>query len=1119
MSWVRIESSTGLRVSAPSVSPPPVLEGFDKLFQPPLRLREIHSFSSVQSAWDGSVTEEVVLLSEVHLGGRVGDVCIAVGGPEMTEEALSVLQDCTVTLLQGTSGKGLQTALDALCTRPPRRIDVAPKLLELDGLTGNTAQEAPGNQALLSSAACDLQMEQNRMRNRHFLNEIRGHENRYQNTTNTTTTERKDGKTEEQLRHEKRVQLLWKNDHKDEDIEEGKSNDNNMLIVSNPSPRAIQLMTSSVEVPSAGSSALSRASLRLVNFLAKVLTRDIHYARRQALLYFLKLDTIPISLFSSRVRPEQEEAIFIPRTGEACDLSALVGQPVLKVIALLSRSEKLQEKGKAKTVLWREMSLSAVELGQLLTLAVQRTLCCTFPFHADLFGKDMWGKTHRSTVHTPLFAAYSASGLLIGSGTFYYVLNHRDRFLLTAMAMNSLACAPLERPYQFTKRDGARYPSVEQKSLDWSIQVTQLPLTVSSALAGTDTLDLCIFTVGDALSVVVGVSRTVQQRRGLNMSALANALKQGISSTVKGGVAKTAVPSRLGIPYFHALAYHVHTLCRHNLSPTQEFYTSVCALSVLENGLFFDKKPQELGVVPALLETLSQTGSDYYGDGVSFDDGDSDTAEQEYPVMNHSDPTAAPRVVSEQDAGCVCCLPFCRTKKPEGVDQDLFTASRASHGKHKLKKAKARYTSGRKNHAAGGGGASSEMPAPPREELLFLRQMLMLNLPLHAMWYYVGSRVAVTELLAFRSLEGTGVHSAFWLQRSLHPMVSAPHPRQPPPRSSEASSAAQETRRSPNAQYSIAFFRPRLEQSRCAPSDFVDEDEDEEAEAAAAASGVGVQTPESVLYLQDPSLSVDYVVVNHNAEYHREVSPGKPQQSQVTVFPLGVLERPVSSPLHGVMGRGGSGSTRRNPASDIYGHRAVHKRLLDDVLASEAMGCVGAGPADRISVEGEEEDDRVLTSLYFATEEKLHLKKHKHFGRASDQLHKGKGAAASSPSGNASVTAVVDQDEVLHTGNASDQGAGKSPAALLAEAAAAEKTTSLYTRLEEVVNVEEDLCGEEWNLLRAMEKRRLPKDFERRRDPDLFDAPKAPDHLRELCEELAFCKEAAVTLFNGVLVH
>lgn len=1091
MSWVRIESSTGLRVSAPSIAPPPVLEGFDKLFQPPLRLRQIHSFSTARSAWDGAGAEEeepleeVVLLSEVQLGGRVGDVCIAVGGPQMTEEALGVLQDCTVALLKGTSGKGLQTALDALCTRPPRRIDVAPKLLELDGLTGNTVpQKAPGNQALLSSAAYGLHTEQNRMCNRHFLNEIRGQKDPNTKASNTCESERME------LMKQKRVQMLMSNENG------GNTDASTSALVKNepPSQRALQLMASSVDDTTRSSSALtSEASLRMINFLAKVLTRDIHYARRQALLYFLKLDTVPISLFSCRVRPEQEEAIFIPRTGEACDLSALAGQPVLKVNALLARSEKLQEKSKPKTLLWREMSLSAVELGQLLTLAVQRTLCCTFPFHADLFGKDMWGKTHRSTVHTPLFAAFSASGLLIGSGTYYYVLNHRDRFLLAGMAINALACSPLERPYQFATVDGARYPSAEQKNLDWAIQVTQLPLTISSTLAGTDTLDLCIFTIGDAVSVVVGVSRTVQQRRGLNMSTLAEALKQGIGATVKGGGATTAVPSRLGIPYFHALSYHVHTLCRHNLSPTQEFYTSVCALSVLENGLFFDKKPQELGVVPALLETLSQTGSDYYGDGIAFDDGDNE--DQDYPVIDTSAGPNPTRVVREEDAGCVCCLPFCRKKKPDGIDQADFAASRARDGKHKLRKAKARYTGGKKSHQ-GAGGATSEMPARPREELFFLRQMLMLNLPLHAMWYFVGSRVAVTELLAFRSLEGTGVHSAFWLQRSLyHPLPQASTP-SPLHGGASAESKAEAHRRSTNSQYSIAFFRPRVEQSRRMPH--AEEEEEQH----------------GVLHLQDPSLSVDYVV---NWD-HREVSHGKPQQSQVTVFPVGILEKPVSSPLHGAVLA--DGRTQHPSSSGRNLDNAVRSRLLDAVLqASETMGVSSAAMEDE-----EEDEGAVLTSIYLATEEKLHLKKHKRFGRAADQLQQtnrnakggGGGGAATSGMEN-TVTEAMHQDEVLHTGDVS--GAVKSAAAVLADAAAAEKVTSLYTRVEEVVNVEEDLCGEEWNLLRAMEKRRLPKEFELRRDPDLFDAAKTPDHLRELCEELARCKEAAITLFNGVLIH
>eukprot|EP00796_Vickermania_ingenoplastis_P001559 gene1559-943_t len=995
MSWVRLESTNGLRMSAPSYSPPPVLEGFDKLFQPPIQLRRLHSFTHLTNAagWGEEAEEEevTVLLEGMELGGRVGGVCIAVGGSSTTIPALEVLQDCVVALLKSTSENGLQLVLDALCTRAPPRVDLAPRLLEGDGLSGTTIEKASESEALLSSDARAMTAAEKSKANRSFLRNIRED---YQRAI------------EPRGLNAKTAALTITSAAEEEDDEKARRESSTY--------RAMLLANLVPATSVAGGGAASPAALSTANFFAKVLTRGIHFARRQVLLYFLKLDTVPISVLSTRLSIQQEVAIYLPRTGGSSDLTTLIGQPALKVHSTLRRSEKLQAKSH-RTALWREATERAEEIGQMLILAIQRTLCGAFPFHADLFGKEMWGKTHRSTVHTPLFAAFSTSGLLFGSGTFYHVLDHRQRFLLATVAINALACAPLSRPYTFTSTSS----SAEKKLLNWAVQVVQLPLIVNTPLAGVDTLDLCIFSIGDALSLVIGISRTVQQQRGISMATVVDQLKKGIRAGPRVG---TAVPPPLGPHYFHSLAYHLHTLCHHNLSPTQEFYASVCALSVLENGLFFDNKAEEIGVAQGLKETLASAGAQYYGEGVVFDDGEDPNLPP--PLFTGGQPDS--QVVDDKDVGCVCCLPFCSKKKPEAVEQDAFAAARVKMAKTKLKKAKAKY-----NHKDTGA------ESPPPEVLSFNRRVLMLTLPLHAMWYLVAAHVAVAELLAFRSLEGSAVHSAYWVQRSVNPL----HHDSPSP-----SPAA---RRSTTSQYCVGFFRPCVQ--------------------ASYRYRLAAEEDGAALCLQDPSVSLDLAL-----QPSREVGRTMAEDSQVTVFPLSAMEVPVPSPLHVV------------PLPEIASGRTIGGESIIDVEEDEAT------------------EAALVTSIYLASEEKLRLKKHKRFGRAVQDPSMAQRRQEEDD----------DSADVVLAGMANQT---VSPAAAAAAAAAEKKLTSTFLRIEEVINLEENVLGEEWNVVRSLEKRRPPKAFSDRREPDLFDDPKASVSLRELCEALAVCKEAAVTLFNGAL--
>lgn len=1256
------------------MAPPPLLEGFESLFHPPLSLREIHCFSPSRTGWEEEEDQEVVvLMCEVHLGGRVGDACIAAGGSSSyTVGALEVLLENTKVLLRTTSENGLQLVLDALCTRSPVRMDIGSYLLEPDdGVSLMRKERAVAEMMLTSSSIwCSASpiggnaiLSQKKSNRRFIQNMLSPLSVQDRNPTccsggpgsrngvdkgpelpsdNTLSLE---GRTDGGLASPGSASysshtvvpspLLSPNSLPKEPPEVGLSSSGPTFPTAKPaypSPSSFtprELIASTVKEKDAQGN-------RIANFLSKALTFQVHYLRRRALLYFLQWDMVPLSLLSSRVRESEGKKVFVPpfsinpamvttvpnrgggggkrrsssrglsqlfHPGE--DLTPLVGLPSFPVGAVLRRSKRLQDVKSPKTVLWRKLTETSEELGSLLVLAVQRTLCCCFPHHTEFFGKEMWCKPHRATVHTPLFAAYSASGLLLGSGTFYHVLQHRERYILSAVAMNALATAPLSCPYKFAST-GERMAG-SPAPLDWKLDVQQFPLAVNHPTAGADTIDFCIWRVGDALAVVVGLSRMIQKQRGIPLQTLGEFLTHPKHAPANGLACITpSFSSCAGSAFLGMLSYALHVLCHHNLSPTQEYYAAVCSLSALERGIFFDSHYEELKIRGSLRDTLEKSGASYYygatnppsfsvpgaGAGVrettaipgtqgrvsaygnapfssSAEGFSSSSADDSSPIRSvHPSPPVMRLLevkgmetgeeIGETEVECVGCLPFSRRRRASTTKQEMFMTERVKMGQQKIAYAQAqletvgsiqeRDTSflGRSgtvrlptsssplslplpaSSSSCGSSSSANTALVPvsRVKLQFIRSLLLLYLSPSAMWYYAASRASMAEGLTFRSLEGTGVHSAFWLQQVEKEYSAETDGGRP-------TVGVVDSGRWSNSSSSISENRVRngnQAKSTSSHSNLITTTKSRDAEMTLAARSkycVGFFRPRvehsvqegAMLWLQNPGKTLEWAMggVVSSPSSFSEIN----RQTSVTVLPVAALEEVASSPLHGWMES--SSSASHSPA------------LLQNEGIMEISACtpilIGEEVEPVEEVEGNctnyNSGQGLLSSLHVTSQQVLRVKKYKRSSKKN--VHAKVGSIVTVGEEEAGEEDLYDEvlgemgddEEENMEMNRKENGSDTYPGerSKRKEKIKPTSTSSIKIQIAEVMNLENDWRGEENNLLRVLEKQSLPKAFSTRREPDLFDPPKCEDWVRDLCEELLLCKEAVTAVFHGALVH
>ncbi|EAN87648.1 hypothetical protein C3747_12g326 [Trypanosoma cruzi] len=149
MPWIRLEAENGLRVMAPSFSASPRMEGIDKLFEYPVRARSFHCFRgcAMPLEKDDNVDSRLCLMEEIlvlvqrqQMGGKLGEVTIAVGGPAASRDELTVVLDSAFDVVRRTNYSGARLIFDALCTSSAFAPAANDEVVEYDGLP--TLQES-----------------------------------------------------------------------------------------------------------------------------------------------------------------------------------------------------------------------------------------------------------------------------------------------------------------------------------------------------------------------------------------------------------------------------------------------------------------------------------------------------------------------------------------------------------------------------------------------------------------------------------------------------------------------------------------------------------------------------------------------------------------------------------------------------------------------------------------------------------------------------------------------------------------------------------------------------------------------------------------------------------------
>jgi hypothetical protein len=149
MSWVKVECSTGSRYTAPSHGrPPPDFSGSAQLFQHPLSLRRLQTFELSETSGTAEVGNAngcsdgvtvSIVIDQRDLGGHLGITTVIAGmaqaegerevdgtgcgsslvQPGEREYVLRLLLERTFAILSNTNDCGVGVLLDALCTRYP----------------------------------------------------------------------------------------------------------------------------------------------------------------------------------------------------------------------------------------------------------------------------------------------------------------------------------------------------------------------------------------------------------------------------------------------------------------------------------------------------------------------------------------------------------------------------------------------------------------------------------------------------------------------------------------------------------------------------------------------------------------------------------------------------------------------------------------------------------------------------------------------------------------------------------------------------------------------------------------------------------------------------------------
>lgn len=602
MSWVVVESSNGSRYSAPSHGRPlPSLSGVAQLFQPPLSLRHLHTLDMVEA--DGALSFDKggccdgvgvsIVVEQRDLGGHLGITTVVAGceqeeaedstvvhhashreGESVAAPALRCLVERVFSILRSTNDRGVAVLLDAVCTRAPFPLTAAATarastVVEDDGGPCVSAALTQAR-AQLPRFRTDVSCDTEKPSNLQFL----------QRVTQREASSVGNG-------HSAPLQLL-------------------------PPNSALNTVRSAKAARTSSASPLSFATA----------------VRRQALLYFVRHDVVPLSFLASRV-----EHIELSGRGRTTKTSADVTVHTLDSAALMDAgivlhtlAQRIDIPGakrattpatpqsrlsctpllnlKASTALKRSAlwaaataagtaAQTAEECGQVLLLAVFRLLVSQLLPQADVpvlervLLREMWRDTSATsqTLCPPvmMMAAFSPSGLLTASGAFHKCFRHDEYVLLAAAAIDRLTRA--------SSLSAPSATSLMGETVRWAdvLRWTSWPMRVGAAGQTGVIVDVLLLTIGDALALYLYFPRGAQSSEPLPPAVAAVLSLTSVLRLLERTVA--AADSRIGSSTAAAVvSTSVHQAlvhaCTHSTAPSSPaFDDALFVLNAVEEVL------------------------------------------------------------------------------------------------------------------------------------------------------------------------------------------------------------------------------------------------------------------------------------------------------------------------------------------------------------------------------------------------------------------------------------------------------------------------------------------------------------------------------------------------------
>ncbi|KAG5470637.1 hypothetical protein LSCM1_01883 [Leishmania martiniquensis] len=649
MSWVRVECSGGHRYAAPSHGRlVPSLEGMALLFQPPFRLRQLHTFSTLTNsapAISGRSNSDAngvrgtdesmnscVMVDQRDLGGRLGLTTVAVGDEEDTEmtesSPLRLLLDRVFAVLCITNERGVQVLLDALCTRAP------PPLTSTASAEAAIVREDDGRRRvpptlwlerakgvgvdLLSNTGSAVTSS-----NRQFLMKL---------TQGCSAIEGVEGSAGQLS-----LQPL---------LSDAATGTTSNLAVG----ALAHVPCATASVPIAHSSTALSKALEPASLVTRPPLSYAAALRRRSLLYFLPQGVVPLSLLAVRlqlstpslkyqgkaanalgrsddaatesttrvlravlleglehVRIGAAQAGGCRKSGCACCASAQAhgGAPLLHCISHLRRQNDRLLKGSSS---WAAVARTAEESGRVLVWAIARLLAGSerpMPTRqaADLerlILHDLWALTECKDAEAAVAATTDGlpSAPFIGAAPLVAVYSPSGLLLASARFSKLLsheeqvllAATAIDRlarfaaPRPFSRRQPPAPAADAIRWTSWPMRLGESAAKLPCAVV----VDVLLITVGDALAFCLAFPRTVGSASASPLTSL-----QLVESLLESSMAKARSQSDAPSTVMTApLAPAFVSACTHSTAPyTPAFHDALFAVTAIEDALDRARKP------------------------------------------------------------------------------------------------------------------------------------------------------------------------------------------------------------------------------------------------------------------------------------------------------------------------------------------------------------------------------------------------------------------------------------------------------------------------------------------------------------------------------------------------